>query len=216
MNRNTIRRLAAGLALAIVALSGHAADAEAVARARAVFAKAVAGESSAVKTASEQFKQLHEREPDHVLLRAFWGSCLTLQGREALMPWNKLRYVEDGLAQIDKALGQLSPEKDAELLGGVSIGMETRLIAASTFLKLPDLFRRFDAGKRVVEESLRNPAFATLPPPLQGRFHYQAAVVAKQEKRRADEIASLQRAVEMDPQGPDVVEAKARLKALKA
>lgn len=216
MKRIRFRHLAAGLALAIVSTVGHAADAEAVARARTVFAKAVAGDGSAVKTASEQFKQLHESEPDHVLLRAFWGTCLTLQGREALMPWNKLRYVEDGLAQIDKALGQLSPEKDRELLGGISVGMETRLVAASTFLKLPDMFHRFDAGKRVVEESLRNPAFATLPPALQGRFHYQAAVVAKQEKRRADEIASLQRALEMDPQGPDVAEARARLKALKA
>ncbi len=216
MNRHTIRQLAAGLAMAFVAAAGHAADAEAVSRARAVFIKAVAGDGGAVKTASEQFKQLHDGEPDHVLLRAFWGTCLTLQGREAYMPWNKMRFVEDGLSQIDKALGQLTPEKDAELLGGISVGMETRLVAASTFLKLPDLFRRFDAGKRVVEEAFRNPAFAALPPYLQGRFHYQAAMVAKQEKRRADEIASLQRAVEMDPQGPDVAEAKARLKALKS
>ena len=216
MKRIRFRHLAVGLALAVVSTVGHAADAEVVARARTVFIKAVAGDGGAVKTASEQFKQLHDGEPDNVLLRAFWGTCLTLQGREAYMPWNKMRFVEDGLSQLDKALGQLSPEKDAELLGGISIGMETRLIAASTFLKLPDLFRRFDAGKRVVEESFRNPAFAALPPALQGRFHYQAAMVAKQEKRRADEIASLQRAVELDPQGPDVAEARARLKALKA
>jgi len=216
MIRNPFRRMALGMMLAIVSATGQAADAEVVARARDIFTKAVAGDGGAVKTASEQFRQLHEREPDYVLLRAFWGTCLTLQGREALMPWNKLRYVEDGLAQIDKALGQLSPDRDRELLGGVSVGMETRLVAASTFLKLPDMFHRFDAGKRVVEESLRNPAFAGLPPVLQGRFHFQAAMVAKQEGRRADEIANLKRALEMDPQGPDAGEVSARLEALKA
>ena len=49
MKRIRFRHLAAGLALAIVAATGHAADAEAVARARAVFTKAVAGDGSAVE-----------------------------------------------------------------------------------------------------------------------------------------------------------------------
>lgn len=214
--KSLLRRFGLGLALAFSALTAHAVDPDELNRARADFLKAVSGDGGAVKTASEQFKRLHEREPDHVLVRVIWGSCLTLQGREALMPWSKLRLVEDGLAQIDKALGQITPERDREQIGGVSVGLETRLVAATTFLKLPDLFHRFDAGKRVIAESLAHPEFAHLPAFMQGRFHYQASLIAKQEGRRADEVAALQRAVNGDPQGPDAGAARARLKELKA
>jgi len=203
------------LVLAGTALFVHAADPAEVAAARAEFFKAVAGDGGAVKTASAQFYALHGREPDHVLVRAYWGSCLALQGREAFMPWNKMRHTEDGLAQLDKALGRLTPEHDRELLDGASVGLETRLVAASTFLALPEMFRRFDAGKRLVEESLRHPAFASQPAAMQARFHYQASKVARKEDRRAHEIAALERTLAADAQGQDAAAARERLAALR-
>lgn len=215
-----IRSLVAAACLAVSGLAttgvAMAVDATVLAQSRAVFAQAVQGDGGAVKTASERFQALYDKEPDNVVLRAYLGSCLTLQGREALMPWNKMRLVEAGLAHLDKALGQLGPQHDAPATGGVPPAMEARLVAASTYLKLPDLFHRFDAGKRVVDEAMRHPAFASLPPQTQAGFQFQAAKVAEKEGRKADEIALLRRALAGDPGAMDAPDARKRLKALGA
>jgi len=210
------RTLLAAATLALGASSVFAVDAARLADARTVFLKAVQGESAAVKPASDKFQALYDAEPDDVVVRAYLGSCLALQGREAYMPWNKMKLTESGLAQLDKALGQLTPAHDRKITDGFPASLEARLVAASTFLDMPDLFRRFDAGKRVLNEAMTHPAFESIPPMAASRFHYQAAKVAKKEGRKADEAASLRMTLALDPQSPDAAAAKKRLQELGA
>lgn len=211
-----LRSLLAAVALALAASSAFAVDASRLAEARTVFLKAVQGDSSAVKPASEKFQALYDAEPDDVVVRAYLGSCLALQGREAYLPWNKMKLTESGLAQLDKALGQITPVHDAKVIDGFPASLEARLVAASTFLDMPDLFRRFDAGKRVLKDAMNHPAFESIPPMAASRFHYQAAKVAKKEGRKADEAASLRMTLALDPQSPDAPAAKKRLQELGA
>lgn len=216
--RIRLRQATAGalFAAALLSATAHALEPAEFTEARTVFLQGLQGDGKAVSVASERFKALFDREPDHPLVRTYYGSCLALQGREALMPWNKLKLTESGLAQIDKALGALAPAHDSQMLGGAPVAMEVRLVAGSTFLGLPDLFRRFDAGKRVVQEAMQLPAFATLPLPMQSRFHFQASKVARQEGRRAEEAESLRRMLAADPQSPDAEAARKRMKELGA
>jgi hypothetical protein len=212
-----LRRSVLAACLMLAALSPvHAVDAARLADARAVFLKAVQGDGAAVKPASGKFQALHDAEPDDIVVRAYLGSCLALQGREALMPWNKLKLTESGLAQLDKALAQITPAHDAGVADGFPASLEVRLVAASTFIDLPDLFRRFDAGKRVLIEAMQHPAFASIPPDAASRFHFQAAKVARKEGRKPDERASLEKTLALDPESPDAAAARKRLQELGA
>lgn len=214
--RKSFAALSVAFAGAAFLPGAFALDANQLGEARTVFLRAVQGEGAAVSPASERFKALLEKAPDNVVLRAYYGSCLALQGREAWMPWNKMKLTEDGLAQLDKALGQITPAHDAEVTDGVPASLEARLVAGSTFLGVPDMFRRFDAGKRVIQEAMSHAAFPTIPAAAQSRFFYQAAKIAQKQGKRTDEMAHLRSMLAADPASPDANAARKRLQEIGA
>jgi hypothetical protein len=188
---------------------------DAFVRAQAEFESALHGDSSALPRASADLKQLLNDDPGNPLFLAYYGSTYALQAREAWMPWNKLKLAEQGLDLIDKGLGRLRPAHDRQTMRGAPVSVETRLVAISTFFQVPDNFlHRFDPGKRLLAETLQTPAYAASPPSLQARLQFQAAVAARQEKRRDDEIASLQQVLALDAGNIDASAAKLRLKEL--
>ncbi len=80
------------------------------------------------------------------------------------MPLNRLKYVETGLDHIDRALGMLKPGHVQETMRGVPMQLETKFVAASTFMRIPDdVFHRRAAGRRLLDEVLADPAFAAAP-----------------------------------------------------
>jgi hypothetical protein len=128
------------------------------------FQQARNGEDRQIEPAIAAFDALARAEPQQPAYAAYLGSALTLKAREAWMPWNKLKYSEQGLDHIDQALAALRPQHDSQLLRGVPVSMETRLVAASTFLALPDgIFHRRASGKKLVDALLHHPALATAP-----------------------------------------------------
>ena len=132
-----------------------------------VFQRAAAGEKKDVEPAIAAFEALARAEPRNPVYAAYLGSALSLKGRDAWMPWNKLKYTEQGLDHIDRALDALKPEHDKLLLRGVPASIETRLVAARTFIKLPDgIFHRRAAGKKLIADLSRHPALAPSPAPL--------------------------------------------------
>jgi hypothetical protein len=184
-------------------------------QAQAQFESALHGDSSALPKASAAFKELLNQEPGNPLFLAYYGSTYALQAREAWMPWNKLKLAEQGLDLIDKGLGRLQPVHDQMTMRGAPISVETRLVAISTFFQVPDNFlHRTDPGKRLLAETLQAPAYAASPPALKARLQFQAAVAARLENRRNDEVASLQRVLALDAGNVDGPAAKARLKEL--
>ena len=91
------------------------------------------------------------------------------------MPWNKLKYAEQGLDDIDRALNSLKPEHDKQSLRGTPASLETRLVAARTFIKLPDgIFHRRAAGKKLIDALIKHPAFATSPAAFQSAVRLAA------------------------------------------
>ncbi|ABQ26615.1 hypothetical protein [Geotalea uraniireducens] len=179
------------------------------------FEHGLRGSKSDNERAAEQFKSLSEQEQGNPLFLAYYGSTFTIRSRDAFMPWNKLKLGEQGLDIIDKALRMLAPEHDKVMMRGVPVSLETRLVAVSTFLKVPDkYFHRFDAGRSLLTETMKSRLFQVAPPQIQARFHFQAASVAQKEQKNAEEACQLKRVLELDPQGRDADAARARLKEL--
>jgi hypothetical protein len=97
----------------------------------------------------------------------------------------------------------------------VPVGVETKLVALNTFLKVPDMFfHRYDAGKQLLMETMNSAVFQTSPPEIRARFYFQAAFVANHDGNKAEEIINLKRCLELDAQGQDAKAAQVRLMEL--
>lgn len=137
---------------------------EAWARALAQFQKAAKGDDSAIDDALAALTSLSAAHPGHPALKAYLGATVAMQGRAAWLPWRKMRHAEDGLAQIDKALSLLTPEHQSTLQRGVPVALETKLVAANTFLQLPSMFMRHERGQALLSEVMNSPQLSATPP----------------------------------------------------
>jgi hypothetical protein len=209
--------------LALIFLAGACASAFATprevapanfAQARQQFIGGAAGNAGARDAAIDTFHALAAAQPDHPLYAAYEGAALSLKGRDALMPWDKMKFAEKGANMIEKALQMVGPEHDDALFNGSPESIEIRLVAANTLLALPDFMNRRSAGKRAVEAALASPVFERANSHVKAGLFAAAARVAGFEKRQADEIAFLRKAVAADPASHDGVRANARLKEL--
>lgn len=151
----------AGVILAGVAKGAPAAEDFDTALAR--FQLAAAGDASAVDDAAARFGRLSDAAPQDPVLRAYAGASTALRATTTWLPWRKLALAEDGLALIDQALGQLATVHDAPAHRGVPVSLETRFVAANTFLGLPAMFRRQDRGARLLADLLADPRLEQAP-----------------------------------------------------
>lgn len=188
---------------------------DAFVKAQGVFERGLRGSKDDNENAAAQFKRLTEQEPGNPLFMAYYGATSAIKAQDAWMPWTKIKFVDQGLELVDKALKQLTPEHDKARMRKVPVSMETRLVAINTFFKVPnEHFHRYDAGNSLLAETMKSPLFAASPPQLQARFHFQAAFVAQTEGKRGDEANLLKRVLELDPESADAPAARARLKEL--
>lgn len=175
-------RFPRAIAAALLALSiggAHAVETAAFARAQTQFLAARDGDNAAIDNAAERFDALLAAEPAHPLLLAYAGSTTALRARAALWPWKKMSHAEDGLARIDKALALLQPAHDLTLVRGVPVSLETRLVAANTFLALPAMFNRGARGQRLLAEIAASPLLARTPQGFQDAVLAGSAQAAK-------------------------------------
>jgi hypothetical protein len=146
----------------------------AYATAFAAFNRALAGDDAALDAAAAQFQALLTADATQPAFRAYLGSAIAMKARTTMLPWKKMGYADDGLAQIDKALAQLTPAHDLQTLGGVPASALVRYSAASTFLALPAMFNRADRGTRLMDELRKSPALAASPAAFQAEVQARA------------------------------------------
>ncbi|MFH7042912.1 hypothetical protein ABT392_11390 [Paucibacter sp. JuS9] len=139
-------------------------------------------DDAGIEASVEQFTKLLAAEPGSPLLMAYTGAATTLRARAAMMPWKKMSHAEDGLAQIDKALQLLQPQHDQQLHRGTAVSLETRFIAANTFLSLPSMFNRAARGAKLLADVQASPMFAQAPAGFQNAVRERAAKLAKDAK----------------------------------
>lgn len=120
-------------------------------------------DSAAIEAAAAEFKALSDAAPADPVLRAYLGAATAMRASTTLLPWRKMSHAEDGLAQIDKALAQLTPQHDAPGRRQVPASLETRFVAASTFLALPAMFHRGARGAQLLAQVRSSPLLAGTP-----------------------------------------------------
>ncbi len=206
--------LSPGVALA----AAPVADESALLAAAAQFDKALAGDGNATTAAVRGFEALAAGNgPRAPLYLAYLGAVQSLQGRDAWMPWTKLKATERGLATLDKALRALEPRHDAELARGTAISLWVRLIAARTFLAVPELmFHRSERARQVLKAALAQPGFAAAPGAVRAAVHQQAAIAAGREGNIAAEAEQLRKAIAAAGSGAIVDASQKRLKEIGA
>lgn len=160
-----------------VAAAGSVADAQVLA-AFATFLRASQGDEAAIESAAAQFAKLHEAAPGNVVLLAYAGSSHAMLARTTLLPWKKMKYADDGLAQIDKALALLTPAHEAPGYRQIPAVLDVKFTAASTFLALPGLFHRQERGQKLLADVSSSPLLKSTP------AAFQAAVAAQVQKAK--------------------------------
>lgn len=121
-----------------------------------------------------------QRQP---LAAACLGSALALQGKAAWMPWNKMKFTEQGLDQLDAALALLKPEHGAVLVRGVPVALQTRLVVAATFAAVPDgLFHRRADGRKLLAALRADPLLAGAPAAFRAEVAAAEARLAESAK----------------------------------
>lgn len=115
-----------------------------------MYNQAAQGDEEMVEAAHDALKSILDKEGATPLTLVYLGSTETLQGRDAFLPWNKMKYVEKGLATIDKSLTLLNsieqPVAEQARVQGLPEAYLTRAMAATTYTSLPDMFNHFERG----------------------------------------------------------------------
>lgn len=215
-SRRAALRLGATLTLslgsAVWLAAVQAADPAMFAAAFAEFQRANGGDESAIEPAAERLAALATAEPGNPVLLAYSGAATAMRARTTRLPWKKMSYAEDGLAQIDKALALLEPSHDVPMFRGTPASLEARFTAAGTFLAMPAMFNRGARGAKLLDEVLASPLLVNAPLPFRGAVWLRAGTAAADDKRTDAARRWLQQVVSSG--APQAAAAQAKLKEL--
>lgn len=128
-----------------------------------LFMQAGNGDVSALDKAADAFATLLKAEPANPVLLAYSGAATSMKANTTWLPWKKMGYAEDGLAQLDKALAMLTPAHNAVVQNGTPGQLEVKLVAANTFLAVPGFMNRHERGVKLVKDLLGSPALVGTP-----------------------------------------------------
>lgn len=170
------------IAMAATATAQSPAD-PAVEAAIAGFRASLAPESSQDSRSAAQLQDLSRKFPADPRLMAYAGAAQARLSLHTLLPWRKLRHAEDGLAQVDKSLNLIRPEHEQAPSGEVPNALETRLVAANTYLAVPAMFNRGPRGEKLLTDLLGHPGLGSLPPEFRSAIFFLAAENARHHDR---------------------------------
>lgn len=178
-----------------------------------VFLQAGSGDNSAIAPAAEAFSELVKTEPTNPVLLAYAGAATAMKATTTWLPWKKMGFAEDGLAQLDKALTLLTPAHNAPVQNGTPGVLEVKFVAANTFLAVPEFMHRKERGAKLLGEVLNSPLLATAPLGFRGTVWLKAAKEASKAQNRVEAKRYLDLIVQQ--QAPQATQAQALLKGMK-
>ncbi|MDD9194974.1 hypothetical protein PVK62_03890 [Aliivibrio sp. S3MY1] len=183
----------------------------------AVYNQAAAGDEDFVESAYERFEQLIQADGATPLTLVYLGSAETLKGRDAMMPWTAMKYVEQGLAKIGKGLNLLATEsasiEDQPVVSGLPNSYLTRALAAATYSQLPDMFNHFERGYDLYLVLLSEPKFQQQPYQATAwvyGYAIQAALRAEDQNQATQWLAFM---IEKEKSHPESIKAQALMNA---
>lgn len=176
------------------------------------FVQAASGNESAIDKSADAFAGLLKQEPTNPVLMAYAGAALSMRANTTMLPWKKMTFAEDGLAQLDKALAMLTAAHNAPLQRNVPAALEARFVAANTFLAVPGFMNRGARGAKLLSEIVNSPLLDSAPLAFRGDVWMKAAEVAIKDKHSDDARKYLQQVINSN--APQAAAARTQLQAL--
>lgn len=175
--------------------------------------QAAQGDETLVEPLYADLEKLVEQEGATPLSLVYLGSTRTLMGRDAFLPWKKMRYSEEGLSTIEKGLSLLSDDTANSALrrNGLPAAMLAVAVAAATYTAMPDMFNHFERGYDLYLNLLADPQFQAQPFAATAWIYRLAIVAALRAKDQAQVKQWLETMQQADAQHPDTQQAQTLL-----
>lgn len=166
--------------------------------------RGIAGDSEAVKRADEWASRALELAPELPSLLCLHGGIQALKGRDATLPLEKMRHVQKGLVEMDKAV-TLAPND-----------VSVRMTRGGYCLNLPEIFARVDTALVDYQHLVRMGAAMpdALGPELRGQVELRLGQAYAKKGDYAAAGAHLSKAVGIAPESKYAAEAQALLEQL--
>ncbi|WP_434998039.1 hypothetical protein ACRZ5S_04240 [Vibrio scophthalmi] len=178
----------------------------------ASYSQAADGDEAMVETVYDQLNALIEQQGAKPLTMVYLGSTQTLQGRDAFMPWNKMKYTEQGLATMAKGIGLLDtlPEdiNQQERIQGLPEAYLAQAMAAVTYTSLPDMFNHFERGYDIYLNLLNDENFVQQPFAASAWIYHTGIVAAIRAEDLPQAQAWLSTMENFDAKNPQTQAAK--------
>lgn len=155
------------------------------------------GDASANQHAIEALQILVKKDAFDAMLYSLLGSSETAHARYVDQPWQKMKFAEKGLAHLDKSLYLLKRPDTA-----AKITFQVTTTAACTFIKVPNMFNRFEQGYGLIQGLINAPSFAYAPTRAKVSAYLCAIEAATKAKNTTQALAFIEQANKIAPQGP--------------
>ncbi|MCW8876458.1 MAG: hypothetical protein OQJ89_14425 [Kangiellaceae bacterium] len=179
------------------------------------YSAAAKGDSDANEKAHEELTKLHKRYPNSALINAVLGSAEAMRARDSFIPWRQLKYLEKGMALIDKGINLLQPNDHVRKFEGIPVSLWVRNTAGCTFIEVPEMFNRLEIGYEILKKTIISKEVARLPFSQKASTYLCAGIAAEKmgEKQVAREyLEAITR--ELPPEDSTVKEARSILRKL--
>jgi len=173
------------------------------------------GDSNANEKAFEALSELRKKHPDDALIMTILGSSEAIKARDSFIPWRQLRYIESGMAHIDKGVSMIKPSDSRKTFEDVPISLWIKNTAGCTFVEVPKMFNRYEMGYALLEEALTSAEVSSLPFDKKASTYLCAGLGAKlmDDKKKAREYFQL--IISKAPNSEEAKRAKKLLKKVK-
>lgn len=182
MKLNNLVYMTLALALALVARLSFAAESysDRYVEAYQQFHSVSDDQGGSARKLAKQWQSIVDANPEDPFALVMLGSSHTLMGRDAWMPWSKLRHTENGLDEMAMAQRLLTHEHRDLYFQGMSITHHVQTMAAITFTQVPDFFGRHEEGFYLFQDVLSDTQFLALPAEAKTFAFYYAISAARQ------------------------------------
>jgi len=160
----------------------------------------VAGNDDAVDKGFACLDKVLQIDPSNAVALAYRGSLWTLRARDAWWPFTKMKDVDKGIDEMDKAV-DLAPDN-----------ISVRLVRGINSVQLPSMFHRLPVALKDFEYLMNDTKFAGFNPHLQSTIYYWAGIAYNSDGQTAKAKELLQKAVSADPNSDTAHKAENELK----
>jgi hypothetical protein len=170
-----------GLILALISATAFSADyaSPAFQDAHEQYLSVSNEDSGSAKKLAKTWQDIYAQDEKDPLALVLLGSSHTLMGRDAWMPWSKMKHTETGLDEMALAQRLLTEEHEHIFFNGVPVHLEVKMTAAITFTQVPEFFGRQEEGFLLFEDVLSDATFISQPAAAKTYVYYFGISAAK-------------------------------------